>query len=245
LLGVATAPASARAERAGAATVTTINVTAGNPSELAFKFSKISNLPTGTIVFNVKNVGKVVHDFKICTVPTSTALDTCTGKGTKRIKPGKSAKLTFNFKFEGKYEFLCTVPGHASAGMKGLLGIGVKVANVAVTTKPVSSGGGASNPAATAKPCANPVSTTITVDEFDFGFRLSPSTAPCGTITFRQSNSGQAVHDFVIPGVARGDRINPGQTTSMTATVGPGGFQYLCTVEGHDTLGMVGTLNVT
>jgi len=27
----------------------------------------------------------------------------------------------------GKYEYLCAVPGHAAAGMKGLIGIGVAV----------------------------------------------------------------------------------------------------------------------
>ena len=68
---------------------------------------------------------------------------------------------------------------------------------------------------------------------------------PCGTITFRQTNTGQTIHDFVIPNVARGDRINGGQSTTMTATMGPGSYPYLCTVEGHDTLGMVGTLTVT
>ena len=37
----------------------------------------------------------------------------------ERIKPGKTAKLTVTFKKAGKYPYLCTVLGHASAGMEG------------------------------------------------------------------------------------------------------------------------------
>jgi uncharacterized cupredoxin-like copper-binding protein len=243
LLAFATAPAAAQAEHR--AVPTTITVTAGKPSELSFKFSKVSFIPAGTVIFKVTNMGKTVHDFKVCTIPSSTLLDTCTGKVTKRLKAGQSATLTVVLKNEGKYEFLCTVPGHASAGMKGQIGIGVKVTNATATAAGTSTVKPAASSPTGAK-CTSPQTTTVTVDEFDFGFRLSPSTAPCGTITFKQSNSGQAIHDFVVPGVGRGDRVNPGQSTTMTATnVGPGSYQYLCTVEGHDTLGMVGTFTVS
>jgi uncharacterized cupredoxin-like copper-binding protein len=37
-----------------------------------------------------------------------------------RIQPGTTAKLVVTFK-KGKYPYLCTVPGHAEAGMKGVL----------------------------------------------------------------------------------------------------------------------------
>ena len=36
------------------------------------------------------------------------------------IQPGKSAKLAVTFKKAGKFSYLCTVPGHAAAGMKGV-----------------------------------------------------------------------------------------------------------------------------
>ena len=42
------------------------------------------------------------------------------GKKTPLIKPGKSAKLTVTLK-AGKSAYLCTVAGHAAAGMKGTL----------------------------------------------------------------------------------------------------------------------------
>jgi uncharacterized cupredoxin-like copper-binding protein len=40
------------------------------------------------------------------------------------INPGQTAKLTVTFAKKGSYPYLCTVPGHASAGMKGVLRVG-------------------------------------------------------------------------------------------------------------------------
>ena len=88
---------------AGAAT-STVQVKAG---EFFFKLSKTSIAKPGTVVFTVKNAGHIAHDFKIA------------GKKTALIQPGKSATLKVKFAKAGKYAYLCTVPGHASAGMKG------------------------------------------------------------------------------------------------------------------------------
>ena len=33
----------------------------------------------------------------------------------------QTATLKYTFKTAGKYEYLCTVPGHAAGGMKGVL----------------------------------------------------------------------------------------------------------------------------
>ncbi len=74
--------------------------------EFFFKLSSQS-APKGKVTFVFKNVGHVQHDF---------AID---GKITKLIGPGKKATLVVNFAKAGKYPYLCTVPGHAAAGMKG------------------------------------------------------------------------------------------------------------------------------
>jgi len=89
---------------AAATTTTTVKVKAG---EFFFKLSKSSIAKPGTVVFAVKNAGHLAHDFKIA------------GKKTALIQPGKSATLKVRFAKAGKYAYLCTVPGHASAGMKG------------------------------------------------------------------------------------------------------------------------------
>jgi uncharacterized cupredoxin-like copper-binding protein len=100
-LGIVAGPSlAARSHSAG----TAVTVTA---TEFHFKLSKTS-VPHGSVTFTVKNAGKVAHDFKIG------------GKKTPLISPGKSAKLTVTLK-AGKAPYLCTVPGHSAAGMKGTL----------------------------------------------------------------------------------------------------------------------------
>ena len=97
---------------------TTVNVTAGKPSEFGFILSK-KVLPHGTVTFRMKNGGSIPHDLKICASPKGGLANSCAGKGTKLISPGQSTTLTYTFKTKGTYEYLCTVPGHAAAGMKG------------------------------------------------------------------------------------------------------------------------------
>jgi uncharacterized cupredoxin-like copper-binding protein len=40
------------------------------------------------------------------------------------IQPGQTAKLAITFTKGGKFPYLCTVPGHAEAGMKGVFTVG-------------------------------------------------------------------------------------------------------------------------
>jgi uncharacterized cupredoxin-like copper-binding protein len=105
------AAAAARAQ-------TTVNVTAGKPSEFRFTLSKKS-FPHGTVVFKLTNGGAIPHDLKICASPKGGLANSCAGKVTRLISPGQSVTLSYTFKTKGTYEYLCTVPGHAAAGMKG------------------------------------------------------------------------------------------------------------------------------
>jgi uncharacterized cupredoxin-like copper-binding protein len=96
--------ARAHSESAVGATSTRITVKGG---EFFFRLSRKSLAAPGAVTFRLENVGHVAHDFKI------------DGKKTRLVSPGKSANLTVRFKAKGKYTYLCTVPGHAAAGMKG------------------------------------------------------------------------------------------------------------------------------
>jgi uncharacterized cupredoxin-like copper-binding protein len=103
---------------AGAKSVT---VTAGKPSEFKFKLST-SSVALGTVKFTVTNGGQIVHDFKVCSTTSAKATkNTCNGKGTKKLSPKGKTTLAVTFKKKGTYEYLCTVPGHAAAGMKGII----------------------------------------------------------------------------------------------------------------------------
>ena len=107
---------------------TVITVTAGKPSELAFKLSKTSLVPVGAVRFKVTNAGKIAHTFAICLRPTTAAPNACAGttKVTRLLQSGQSQAITVKLA-KGTYEYICTFPGHAAAGMKGLLGVGTTV----------------------------------------------------------------------------------------------------------------------
>jgi len=62
----------------------------------------------GTVAFRIVNKGKLAHDLSIA------------GKKSALVKPGKTGTLTVTL-HKGKYPYKCTVPGHAAAGMKGVL----------------------------------------------------------------------------------------------------------------------------
>jgi nitrite reductase (NO-forming) len=212
--------------KSGATTPQRVTVTM---TEFKFKLSK-TKVNTGTVIFTVVNKGKIAHDFKI------------NGKKTPTIAPGHKATLKVIFKKKGTYAYLCTLPGHAAAGMKGRLGVGIKATPPPTTT--TSSGGGGT----TAATCTSPQTTTVSVDEYEYGFDLKPGTTiPCGTVTFNQSNSGTIAHNFALEGVAgaTGAIINPGQTATFTVALKPGKYTYICDVSGHAAAGMIGTLTVT
>jgi uncharacterized cupredoxin-like copper-binding protein len=99
---------------------TTVTVTAGKPSEFKFVLST-KTVPHGAVTFKYTNKGKLPHDFSICTKPTTKPANACASKGTAAISPGSTATLRFTFAKAGAYEYICKVPGHAAAGMKGLI----------------------------------------------------------------------------------------------------------------------------
>ena len=72
----------------------------------------IKQTPAGTITFVVQNTGQAPHNFAI------------KGNGVEErlpvLEPGQSATLTVDLS-PGTYEYECTVPGHAMAGMQGTL----------------------------------------------------------------------------------------------------------------------------
>jgi uncharacterized cupredoxin-like copper-binding protein len=90
--------------RTSAQSATTVTVTM---KEFKFVLSKRA-VPHGTVVFKLVNKGALAHDFKIA------------GKKSAMIGKGKSGTLRVTLR-AGSQKYLCTVPGHAAAGMKGTL----------------------------------------------------------------------------------------------------------------------------
>jgi uncharacterized cupredoxin-like copper-binding protein len=101
--------ALARTVARASAASSTIHV---SEKEFSIKLSKGSLARPGTVTFDVKNAGKMEHNFRI------------NGRQTRLIKPGKTASLTVAFKKKASYHYLCAVPGHAALGMKGVFKVG-------------------------------------------------------------------------------------------------------------------------
>ncbi|MGZ8705951.1 MAG: cupredoxin domain-containing protein [Gaiellaceae bacterium] len=110
-----TAAVTTTTQQTTTAETTTQEVTTAKPaetkvpvSETEFKITLGStDLKAGEITFQVKNDGKVPHDFAIKE----------TGDKTKEIPAGGTAELKVTLK-PGKYVFYCSIPGHEAAGMK-------------------------------------------------------------------------------------------------------------------------------
>jgi uncharacterized cupredoxin-like copper-binding protein len=103
LVAIAAGPAAS--SHAPLAPPTTVKVVM---TDFAFALSK-HRLVHGKVAFRVVNRGEVVHDFKIV------------GKKTPYFTNGQAGVLRVAFKKPGRYPFVCTVPGHIAAGMKGML----------------------------------------------------------------------------------------------------------------------------
>ena len=93
-------------------------------------------LPVGRpVTIVLENKGQVEHDFQI------------EGLGVHiHAKPGETAKQTITPQKAGSYEYLCTLPGHKEAGMKGTLVVGDAQARPAAQTGSPSSQANQSRP---------------------------------------------------------------------------------------------------
>jgi len=87
----------------------------------------------------------------------------------------------------------------------------------------------------------------LTVEGFEYGFDPGEITLSRGdTVRVVFRNTGTIEHDFTIPDLdVATPVVNPGEEATVEFMVRERGtFRYLCTVPGHNELGMNGTLRV-
>jgi uncharacterized cupredoxin-like copper-binding protein len=201
-------------------------------SEFKFVLSRRS-VPVGTtVVFTVSNVGKISHDFKIA------------GKKTPTLNPGKKATIKVVFKKKGRFPYLCTLPGHASAGMKGVFAVGVAPpapTKPATTTAPATT----TTPPPTSTVPVGTAQTTVQVGMFEYRFELSQTSIPSGQVTFVITNKGNEVHNFAIAGSRSGALLQPGQSETWTVALPPATYNAQCDVPFHVERGMTTQFTVT
>lgn len=202
-------------------------------SLFATEFNSKRSIPTGTVIFTVVNTGKIAHDFKIA------------GKKTGVILPGKSATLRVTIRKKGRYGYVCTLVGHASAGMKGVLAVGTTPPKTTSTRTTTTTSTTTTTTTSTTTTTVPGPATTVQVGMFEYRFELSPPTVPQGTITFVITNKGAEPHNFAITGVKAGAIIGPGQTETWTVGLAAGTYEYVCDVPFHAPNGMTGSLVVT
>ena len=78
-------------------------------SEFKFTLAPKTVKKNVVVTFALTNNGTIGHDFRIG------------GKKSAVLAAGKKATLKVTFKKAGRFPYLCTLPSHAAAGMKGVL----------------------------------------------------------------------------------------------------------------------------
>lgn len=112
LLAVTTVGAvvgAASAFGADTPSATTPQQVAVTMSEFKFTLKPTSVRKGRAVVFRLANRGAVAHDFRIL------------GKKSALVQPGKNGTLRVTFTKAGRFAYICTLPTHALAGMKGTL----------------------------------------------------------------------------------------------------------------------------
>ncbi len=87
-----------------------------------------TTVPAGTeVILTFKNVGHLDHNFLIVAGDidpfTITAADALNGITTGIVPGVDETTVTFTAPAPGTYTFVCSVPGHAAAGMVGTLNV--------------------------------------------------------------------------------------------------------------------------
>jgi plastocyanin len=111
--GSSTKAATIPANTGGAGSATTLSIAADPTGQLKFDKSSLT-AKEGTVTINFTNRAPLGHNFTIEQNGKVLAATPTFQGATKTLKVGLRP---------GTYTFLCTVPGHAAAGMKGTLTI--------------------------------------------------------------------------------------------------------------------------
>jgi plastocyanin len=122
------------------------------------------------------------------------------------------------------------------------------VALLAFAAGAAACGSGTPTPGGSPTPVPSGV-IAIEAKDPDYAFSPAAITVPAGSITFSIRNVGAQEHEFEI---LKGDQIVdevegivPGLTKDATVTLAAGDYTFVCKLNGHDQLGMKGTLTVT
>ena len=103
-------------------------------------------------------------------------------------------------------------------------------------------------PAGSGTPATAVPSGVVAVEAKEYAFTPSTITVPSGKVTFAVKNAGTQEHEFeIFKGETVVDEVEglvPGLTKDLTVDLAAGEYTFMCKLNGHDQLGMKGTLTV-
>ena len=112
----------------------------------------------------------------------------------------------------------------------------------------VAACGGATPSTPPVSPASPLPSGTIVLEAKEYAFTPSTITAPAGVVTFSVRNAGNEAHEFEVldgePVAPKLDGLTPGVTKTVSITLAAGEYAFACRLNGHDQIGMKGTLTV-
>ena len=113
LLTACSSPANTSTAPQARASATAQMVSVQATDSLKFEPSSITVKARQPVQLTLSNTGQMQHDW---------SLDQGAGQPVKiTANAGQSASGTFTIQQPGTYTFICSVPGHAAAGMKGTI----------------------------------------------------------------------------------------------------------------------------
>ena len=119
-----------------------------------------------------------------------------------------------------------------------------------------SAGGGAETTATETTPAETETTETqegggehleLTADKSQLKFDKDALEATAGSVTIEMENPSPLPHNVALKGGGvdeKGDVVNEGETSTVTADLKAGSYTFYCSVPGHEAGGMKGTLTV-
>jgi uncharacterized cupredoxin-like copper-binding protein len=129
-----------------------------------------------------------------------------------------------------------------------VLALAVAACGTGAATSAPASPAAASAPAASVAPAGSTSVTAIT--ERDFRFDTPDVTVSCSPQSLAVMNAGPTVHDLTIRDAAgtvlgETDDLKSGASETITVDLPAGAYTIFCSLPGHESLGLRGTLTVT
>jgi plastocyanin len=121
------------------------------------------------------------------------------------------------------------------------------VAGCGSSNKSSSSTAAATSSAPAAAPSGGGQTLNISADPSALKYNVSSLSGKAGTVTIKMKNPGGLSHDVSIKGNGvskQGNIVGQGGTSTVSADLKAGTYEFYCSVDGHEAAGMKGTLTV-